>query len=220
MQHPWPAYRELIRQKIGAAVLVGGKSRRMGVDKALLRLGSMTLLERIGGQLGALLSRVVLVGGENRFASFGWPHAPDRFPDAGPLGGILSAIEVVGRPWTLVTSCDLPLLEPALLEHLALLALDETRAVAVVPRHEGRAEPLCALYSVASLARLRRCFERGERSPTAALDSLAIHWVDTDELQRHDAELRSFFNVNTPQDLARASAFVTGAEVDATHDAC
>ena len=95
-----------------AAVLCGGRSRRMGRDKALLRLGDQTLLERTVGVLSRLAPRVYLAcGAEERYAELGLECVLDRLPDGGPLAGLeaaLTRLQADGGGWLGILACDMP----------------------------------------------------------------------------------------------------------------
>jgi molybdopterin-guanine dinucleotide biosynthesis protein A len=167
---------------IGAsAILAGGKATRMGGrQKALLEVGGRPILDR---QLDVLPGEVFVVGATLRDL----PRVDDPVPGAGPLVGILAAI--LHRPRVLVVACDMPYLSAALIE-----ALDRGDADAVVPVCEGRLEPLCAVYTRACEAPIRRAIAAGDLRATAFHADVRVTLIEHDDL-------RSFTNCNHAGDL-------------------
>src|SRR5690606_28313247 len=150
-----------------------------GTPKADVRIAGERLADRTARLLGAVADPVLEVGP-------GWSSLPaivEDPPGAGPLAAVVAgaaALVAAGagdRP-VLVVAVDLPALDPALLRWLAGLDAD---AEAVVPRVDGRAQPLCARYSASALARAGGLVAAGERSMRALLEVLALRWVDAPE---------------------------------------
>lgn len=198
------------RVEIGAAILCGGRGRRMGeVMKGLLDVGGRPIAARQAEALRAAgAGEVLLVGGDRaRYAALGLPHVDDETPGAGPVAGLVAALRSSrARRAVLVVGCDLPLVEPALLA--ALVALVDDAVDAAVPRVDGRAQPLCAAYAPRVADRAAAQLASGNARLVAFVESLAVRFVDEPELRAHDPELRSLVNVNTPEDLARARALL------------
>jgi molybdopterin-guanine dinucleotide biosynthesis protein A len=174
-------------------VLVGGRSNRMGRDKALLPFRGGVLAESVAREVALAAGSAVLVGDPGRYAAFGYTVIPDRYPGEGPLGGILTALCHTTAEWNLVVACDMPELSAEFLGRI-LDAAEESTADALVPiGPSGLPEPLCAVYRRCSRAPLEGAFERGERKVMAALASLPV-------LLWPMSELAPFQNVNTPED--------------------
>ena len=113
-------------------------------------------------------------------------------------------MEHADSSWVVVASCDPPLLQPALLE---LLAASRNEATDVVlPQLEERLQPFPSLVQARAMPVLRELFAGGERRIGRALESLAHVAVTEAEMRKADADLRSFMNVNSPDDLARLEA--------------
>src|SRR5205085_12240677 len=89
-------------------VLVGGRSSRMGRDKALLPYQSKTLLEYVAEQVLGAAGNVTLIGDPECYGRLGYPVYPDRVPECGPLGGIYTALSLSAGVWNLIAACDLP----------------------------------------------------------------------------------------------------------------
>jgi molybdopterin-guanine dinucleotide biosynthesis protein A len=187
---------------VSAALLLGGESRRMGTDKALLSVGGAAAATHLARLLARLFADVLLVGGAPP------AEAPGRrVPDApGPpcaLRGLSTALAAAREPRVLVLATDLMAMTPDLL--LGLVAFPE--ADAVVPRAGGFAQPLCALYRrEPALAAARACLAEGRLALAALLDRLEPRWLEGEDLASLDPEGGALANVNTPEDYARLAA--------------
>jgi molybdopterin-guanine dinucleotide biosynthesis protein A len=190
---------------IGAAILAGGLSSRMGGNKALLRLGSggPTIIETVVTRLAqAGLHKPLLVANRPEEYDFlGLERMPDDIAGAGALGGILTALNHSRQSRVFVVACDMPLLNVALLKHMLAIRGDYD---ALVPRwHDAeqvRVEPLHAIYSTGCAPTIRKQIERGRLKVSAFLDEINVAFLDEDELRRYDPDLRSFSNINTPDE--------------------
>jgi molybdenum cofactor guanylyltransferase len=171
------------------AVLCGGASRRMGVDKATLQIDGVAMARRVADVLVAAgCSPVVAIGGnQTQMLDLGLEFVADDSPGEGPLGGILTALSVAAP--ALVVACDLPYLRPDTLSAVVRSLGEHDAAVAFT----DRAEPLCALWSDSAAGYLRAQFQAGERALHRAIGGLDIAWVKVPL-----AELR---NINMPGDL-------------------
>ena len=185
-------------------VLAGGASRRMGRDKALLQFDDTTLLARTVVAAQALSDDVLVVGRQALPGDCPPVRAiPDLHPGSGPLGGLFSGVQGARSDRVVCVACDLPFLRAKLLRFLAgaLRGYD-----AVVPVVDGRPQPLHAVYDrQATLARQAQ-LTKGDRSMSALLERLDVRYPGEEELRRFDPELRSFINVNTPEDWLSALA--------------
>ena len=185
-----------------AIVMAGGRSRRMGHDKATTLLGEQTLLQRVVDIVEPLFGELRISVRAPR-ADLPWPQIGDRHHDLGPLAGLCAALEEVTTPWIFALATDMPFVKPALIE---LLAQRRAGFDAVVPLADGHPQPLAAFYSVSCLATISALLDAddGQRSLRAALDRLNVCYVGESDLLAADPGLRSFFDLDTPQDLAAA----------------
>jgi molybdopterin-guanine dinucleotide biosynthesis protein A len=194
-----------------AIVLAGGQSRRMGHDKAVITLGDEPLLRRVVRGLLAITNEVVVVGRVERSAATlaGLPATmvADRWPGRGPLAGLASALSVVTRSVAVVVGCDMPALTPALLHLLAKTCLD---AEVAVPRITGRIAPLPLAFQTRIGPAIERLLAGPDDPPLQALARIAqTRLIEETVVRSVDPDLRSFLNINTPADLARAVELMT-----------
>ena len=183
-------------------LLAGGQGRRLGLSrpKALVTLAGATLLERGCATLAGVCEKVVVVAPAEMELAL--PVGIRRLMDsgAGPLGGIAAA-GAVDFERACVLGVDFPLAAPATLVAL----LDHLRKhAAVVPAPGGRPQPLVAAYARRAITTLAAVFERGERSVIRALKRLAPRILDDREIAALPGGPKSFFDIDTPDDLAEA----------------
>ncbi len=182
-----------------ALILAGGQSRRMGQDKAELPWGHVTLLDHAVEQMAALFQDVVVVSGSKRRVVPGTRSVEDGGLGLGPLAGLRAGLEAAAFPWTFVMACDMPLVEPALVSFL--WSLREKSCQAVIPVASGKTQPFCSCYSREALAAASSLLDAGRRSMEGLLDRLPVRWVTASEMKPWDPSLRSFTNVNTPEEF-------------------
>jgi molybdenum cofactor guanylyltransferase len=185
-------------------VLAGGRSTRMGRDKLHLRVGGTTLLERVTTVLADACDETLVVGASADPPPRGTRPVPDLRPDrAGPLAGIEAGLAAASYPSVFVAAADTPFLTSGVVE--GLVAHLAAGARIAVPRHGGRAHPLCAAYDRSVLGELSAQLDGGERSVWRALSSCqGLVYVEGEELRRLGEPARFLMNVNSPEDLDRA----------------
>ncbi len=183
---------------VGVA-FAGGRSRRMGRDKANLRLGTTSLVEQAAVRLGEVTAEV-LIADRGRELVAGRRSISDG-DGAGPAAGILGAAELRPGRDLLILACDLPLVPPALLHHLATPIEQDAH----VPRWRRGLEPLCALYRPPALAALAADVRAGRLGLHSLLrrESLGVRYLESRDLEAFGPPDRLFLNLNSPQDLKR-----------------
>ncbi|HOR01326.1 MAG TPA: molybdenum cofactor guanylyltransferase [Anaerolineae bacterium] len=183
-------------------ILAGGHSRRLGRNKALVRIGGVPLIERVAGRLRELSDDLLIVTNTpDLYRGLGGRLIGDVCPGMGSLGGIYSGLAVARHERALVVGCDMPFLNPALLSHM--IELSEQFDV-VIPSFDGYKEPLHAVYGLACLAPIAAQLRSGDLRIISFLSQVRVCYLERAELERLDPQLLSLFNVNTPQDLERA----------------
>lgn len=176
-------------------MLVGGRSSRMKRDKALLPFRGVPLAQWVAGTIAKAAGSATLIGPPDLYSTLGFPVIPDLYPGEGPLGGILTALRHSQKDWNLITACDMPELDAALLTRL-LDAAERAGADVLLPiTPDGRAQPLCAVYHSNCISALDFAFSTGVRAVSQALGTLRV-------LRLRIEELLPFQNVNTPEDWA------------------
>lgn len=200
-----------VRFAAAAAVLAGGKSRRMGSPKALLPLEGGPLFAFVAGRLSELFAEVFVAGGGDELAGVaGLRVIQDRVPGMGPLMGIASALEAARFDLLFVAACDMPEVDAGLVGRLHGAAAEPGPEGepwdCVVPRvGEERFEPLFAFYRKSALPAIEDALGRGERSVRAVFPRLRARFVDAPLPE-------GIPNLNTPEDYARWAARLRGRE--------
>lgn len=189
---------------LSAAILAGGRARRLGgADKWALVVGGQRIVDRHITLLRRLAAHVFIVGHTPaRFASLQVEVVTDLVPDAGPLGGVWSALAASPAPLVLVVACDLPLVTEALARHLADTLGRHPEADVVVPRDARGLHPLCACYRTRCAPHFEARVRAGQFRMLDALAGLAVAEVDPETLRAIDPDGRALTNVNTPEDYA------------------
>ncbi len=209
------------RLPVTAAVLAGGRSVRMGVDKTLLDVDGEPLVARVAGTVDALCEATLVVTNRpEALAQAGLPPhvgvVSDEVAYQGPLGGLTTAMQHATTEWVLAVAADMPHLEPDVIR-----ALWDARdgGDVVVPVSEKGPEPLLALYRVAAcLPAAREVLATGRRRLVAIFPAVTVVEVPVEALRSVDPELRSLVNVNTPADLAEAREVAETPEEQHAHD--
>ncbi len=196
-----------------AAVLAGGRSMRMGVDKTLLSVDGEALIARVVATVGEVCAHTIVVTNRpEALAEAGLPAdvpiACDEVPYQGPLGGLVTALAGAPDEWVLAVAADMPHLSAEVVR-----ALWDARggADAVVPMTDKGPEPLLALYSRACLPAARKVLASGRRRLVALFREVKVVEIPIDSLRGVDPDLKSFVNVNTPEELAEARDEVTAS---------
>lgn len=191
---------------ITAAVLAGGRSRRLGRDKVSLRLAGKPLAAWVMDAVRSVTVDSWLVTNQPlAHLALGYPCLSDLWPGRGALGGLLSIMLVARGEWLLLTACDTPFLQPALLQALVQTAC-RGRGDAVVCQSSRGLEPLPGLFHSRLQPLIQAQVQEGVLPVRTLLARCRTTILSPEDVQRHDPEERSFFNINTPQDLAAAEA--------------
>jgi len=186
-----------------ALILTGGKSSRMGTDKASLKIDGVTQLERILGLVRPLtgdiyLSVAHLSEGTSTFSAerstLNVQILPDLEPSPGPLGGLQAAFQHDPESHWLVIACDLPLLQQEDLQSLVDHHADTKDATCFLNPLDDHPEPLCALYSPSAAAKLATVLEKNQRCARRFLASL-------DRTDLNPSDPRTLLNLNRPEHL-------------------
>jgi molybdopterin-guanine dinucleotide biosynthesis protein A len=214
-----------------AIVMAGGDSRRMGTDKAGLLLDGQTLLQSVIATMQQLFPQVIVSVRQPR-AGIDLPQVCDEQPDGGPLAGLVASLGQITTPWAFMVACDMPFVVPEVVELLAgyrfnppsippcqgggnssspdkgrLGGVGRPGGVwfqAVVPVVHGHPQPLAAFYATSCLVPLRASLAAQQKGLRGVLKQLDVRYVDETEMLAADPLLRSFFDLDTPQDVEAA----------------
>ena len=182
-----------------AVILAGGDSLRMGQDKANLVLGGQTLLQTVSENMGQLFPRVLVSVRQPRDET-DLPQVSDGMKDGGPLAGLAAALAQADTSWVFAVACDMPFVASRVVEYLWQ---QRGECQAVVPVVGGQPQPLAAFYARACSGAISEILaSQGKHSLRALLERLDVCYVDEAQLLDIDPQLRSFFDLDTPQDVA------------------
>jgi molybdopterin-guanine dinucleotide biosynthesis protein A len=192
-----------------ALIFAGGRATRLGGrNKALLDVGGRRIIDRIVEALGPLVAETLLLTNDSSLAELGHVRLVfDAAPHAGVLPALASGLQAASGELCLAVACDMPFVSTRLFEYLLGLQAAADADV-VIPRSETAPtslEPMHAVYRRASvLGAIQAALERGQQRMISYFPSVRVREVEPAEWQAVDAAGLAFFNVNTPDDLARA----------------
>ncbi|HUS07171.1 MAG TPA: molybdenum cofactor guanylyltransferase [Bryobacteraceae bacterium] len=184
-------------------VLAGGRSARMGRDKALLPWGHGLLIQHVAAEVAAFAGSATIVGGADACRSLGFPYFADKYPGFGPVGAIATALSHSDAEWNVIAACDMPMLTAAFLESLYTRVSPQVDAV--IPRTpDGRIHPLCALYRRS----VRKACESAVANSIHRVSDL-ISGISAEYVNTVDGSFCR--NVNTPADWRMVSEVMAHA---------
>ncbi len=200
----------MVHSQVSGFVLAGGKSTRMGQDKAALSLNGHTLLEHALAALRCVCRDVAILGKYELYGTLA-PVYEDIFPGCGPLGGIHAALSNSQTQYNIVIAVDTPFIMPEFLSYLVERAI-ASGAVVTTPEIDDYTQPLCTVYSldflpIAEQALISGCYKI---VPLFPRDKTLV--VREAELLRFAFGAEMFENLNTPEDMARARRRVSGLD--------
>ncbi|MFW6111751.1 MAG: molybdenum cofactor guanylyltransferase [Candidatus Bipolaricaulota bacterium] len=189
--------------KLSIAILCGGKSSRLGKDKTRIKVDGTPLYKVIWKKLEGRANEIFLQ--VNPEDDYDLPTRPDLLPEKGPLGAIYSALTHASNEWLFISACDLPNLDPRIIDELsATLGEAEKTPDAVIPRWDnGYYEPLVALYRTSLKRDMRNALRGGTRKITNFLSKVdMVREISVDRLiSGGSISSDCFFNVNNPEDV-------------------
>lgn len=194
-------------ENVSAVLIAGGKSRRMGQDKRFLELGGGSIFQRSLGLLTQTFRETIVVLAEpvDSLQVLGCKVVYDLIPNAGSLGGLYTGLMASSQPRIFAVACDMPFLNSDVIRFM--VSFDTTMDIVVAQLGE-RFQAMHALYSQRCLPYLRAMVdERDLKIQKLFLhEDLRVAVIGEDQLNRIESGLKSFRNINTPDDLARAKA--------------
>ena len=187
----------------GAIVLAGGRSSRLGQDKALVQVDGQPLVQWLPARLSEWLSPVLVVTDRVDRYSITSPQVADAFPETGPLGGLATGLQALRAPAAFACACDMPLIRA---EMISLLCAALPGYDMVIPERGGRLEPLCAVYSTTCLPAIHRLLVDRKLRLAGVAAEVRTRVVPEATWRTIDPDGDSFLSINTPADLAHMQA--------------
>ncbi len=181
-------------------ILAGGKSTRMGRDKALLPAGDRTMIERIAEELSGFSEVLVSAAEEGDYRETGLRVVPDEHPGIGPIEGIRQVLRAAKEEYAFICAADMPFITKETVLYLAG-HIQPGDGCCVLTR-EGRPEPLCAVWSKGTLPLIEGLIAEGCRRPRAVWNLCRTRYVPVEE-SGMDPEILK--NINTPEEYAEAA---------------
>jgi len=184
---------------ITGVILAGGKSSRYGTNKAFAKINGIPLIENVIRVMRSLFQDLVLITNTpDEYAYLELPMYEDLIKDLGPIGGIYTALNSITNDAGFFVACDMPSLNPGLIRYMVGIRDDFD---VVVPKISWKMETLHALYSRRCLPAVKRLIDLREYQTIRFFPVVSVRHVKENEIRRFDPELRSFFNVNRPEEL-------------------
>lgn len=183
---------------VTGVILAGGRSSRMGRDKATLPVDGVRMFDRTRSLLRTFFPRVLIAGDRPDLSDGSTPHYPDIFPGSA-LGGLYTGLRHADTPFVFAASCDLPFPD----EHLLRPLLDPCRRTdVVVYRTPNGYEPLFALYGKRCLSPMRRMLEAGNYRIYDFFPEVSVTTLDPEKIDSKKWR-QALLNVNTPEEYGR-----------------
>jgi molybdopterin-guanine dinucleotide biosynthesis protein A len=183
---------------------------RLGRNKVLVKVGGVSLIQRVVNVLSSFSSDIIVVADRTRLwlKNISYPRmklVTDICPGGGALGGIYAGLSVSDSLYNVVVACDMPFLSQPLLGYMVNAAVGYD---VVIPRLGEMLEPLHAVYSRDCLPRIEHQLKQGELNVVGFFHLVRVRYIGATEVDHFDPEHRSFFNVNTRADLKKARELV------------
>ncbi len=184
-----------IKPDISGFILAGGKSNRMGTDKALLLVQDEPLLKRMIRLIRPFCATIAISGQKNDYAGFNAEMIPDLYAGCGPISGVISSLKHSSVEWNLLVSVDVPFINE---EFIQYLISQIGQYDCIIPEHKGGVEPLIGLYNKQILPIIDEMISNGDYKLMRLLSRLNTRYVDCNNLIKQFPRL--FYNVNRPED--------------------
>lgn len=191
-------------------IQAGGQSSRMGEDKALKIFLGRPLIQRVADRLTPIADEIIVTTNRpDAYAFLNLRLFSDIKPERGALGGLYTAIASATQPIVAVVACDMPFASPRLIETMSRLLVEE-KADVVIAKSEGGYEPLHAVYRrEACLPAIEKSIDADQWKVIAWFPQVKVRVLTLDEIKSADPEGLAFWNVNTPEEFAKAEKLAT-----------
>lgn len=190
--------KNMVRECTGV-ILAGGENRRMPTPKAFITIEGEKIIERSLRTMKRLFGQIFIVTDKPAdFVYLGVPLLGDVYNVRGPMTGIITAMICSSQQWVFVAACDMPFLQEDLIRYTAS---QRKGCDAVIPLLNGKVEPLFAFYSMSLLPTMEEAVRSGSTGLKDFLKRKRVKYFSENTIREIDPALRSFVNVNTPEDL-------------------
>lgn len=189
-----------LTMRITGIILTGGKSRRMGTDKALLKIDGKLLLDKAVELCCSVCDEVLISSDSAQHERAGIRRIKDEYKDCGPMSGIYSCMKHSSNEWNFVMSVDAPFVE---VDFIEFMLKNTDKFEAVVPVHDGKKEPLIALYHQGTKPVFRSLLDEGNYKMHFLLEKVSANFLMVEEWLVRFPKI--FNNLNTLEDLNRTN---------------
>lgn len=184
---------------ITGLILAGGKSTRFGKNKALVEMDGVRLIERVIRVMGSVFQRLIIITNTpHEYAYLKLPMVEDLIKGLGPLGGLYTGLESISDETGFFVACDMPFLSEPLIRHMAAIRGDFD---VVLPKIDWKIEALHGLYSKRCLPAIKEAIDSQEYQVIRFFPKIRVKYLDENEIRKYDPKLKTFFNINNPQEL-------------------
>lgn len=199
----------MMKNKCTGVILAGGKNSRFsGKNKALVRIGGKRILDRIYDVFTILFDKIILVTNDPvQYMEWDFDIVTDIFPIRSSLTGIHTGLFYITTPYAFFVACDIPFIRKELIE--ILLDGVEPGIDIVIPETSKGVEPLCSVYSKRCFKPIEEQLEKKSLKIQRVFQKVRVKKIPEDILRTIDPDLVSLYNINTPDDLARAKQAAT-----------
>ncbi|ETN95995.1 molybdenum cofactor guanylyltransferase [Zhouia amylolytica] len=185
----------IYKNNITGVILAGGRSTRMGFDKGLIKLNNETFISHIKKAMSPIVNSILLISNHTSHDVFKINRHEDLFPDAGPVGAIYTGLQKSNTAFSLVVSCDVPLITTSILK---LLIDREDDSDVIQFQVDSRKMPLVALYRNSCAPIMYEQLKKGERKLQFVLNDLKVRTIELDKKY-----WKNLTNVNTKEELVK-----------------
>lgn len=187
-----------MKEKVTGVILAGGQSARMGENKAFVSFAGKPIIEILIGRLSDIFKDVIIVANKpDPYLKYGLEVIRDAVKPCGPLGGIYTALTFSRTRLNFIVACDMPFFN----KEIARFMVNEAHLYdVVIPRHAGKLEPLCAVYSENCIRLIEKGITAGNVKVTSFINEVKTRIVDESEIAQFDLDGNAFTNVNTKDD--------------------
>ncbi|UTR15722.1 molybdenum cofactor guanylyltransferase [Salipaludibacillus sp. LMS25] len=201
------------RLNVTGVILAGGKSSRMGMNKALLPIHGNETIQRLRNELLILTDRLIIVTNETESYKFlKQPLIHDNYENKGPLAGIQAGLAASNTEWNFITACDMPFLTYQVVEVLLTRAGKLPYKQVIVPQIGKKKQPLSALYHTSSLPFITDCLMKNKLKVSEVLTGLDYEIITEQDFLKAGLNAgtveRNFFNMNSREDYERVKRYV------------